>query len=620
MTSRLRLIHLTVVGKDRAPATIEFGEHLTVIHGASDTGKSHIFDLVRYAFGLAKAIEVPDEGKGYQYVHVGLRDADGATVTLIRDLVGGPIGLIERDLRELANEPTPEYLKPKHISKDPRSVSRYLLALTDLDEQFVRRNQYNETRMLEWRDVIRLATVDEETILAKRSPIEFGQFADRPVEAAIFRMFIQGHDDSGLIPIPKADELKRISANKLELLDQMISNLERELGEAPPPDQVRDQLAVVNNTLHNASTALDDIGSRRNQLVLARSANTNSRAELRERHDELTNLSARFDLLRAQYNSDNSRLEMLAQATDILSTGDEDCPFCGAGPEHQNWPSTDTDPTESANFTASIASEQSKIHALRTDLDQTIGAIQVERQEIEMNLRSLDAENASLTAGIRRLDDEIATSGGDLAPLLDTRSHLERLTDMHSRLADFYHLRATTADVEKPKTSTDVPIAIGDLQQFDEVATEILRQWSFPGSSVHYSIAERDLLVDQRVRRVRGKGVRSILHALFNVALADYCLRRGLRHPGFVVLDSPIVSYWQAGDPEPSGEDETVNTNVVDAFYAYLQNRFQGQAIILENKSPVSPLPEGSREYFFGGTAEGVDRSGFYPAPKTEVV
>ncbi|AKE01504.1 hypothetical protein XU06_31795 (plasmid) [Rhodococcus erythropolis] len=614
MISRLRLVHLTVVGNDRPPASVEFGEHLTVIHGASDTGKSHVFDLIRYSFGLAKEIEVPVEGKGYQYVHLGLHVAGVGTVTLIRDLAGGSIGLFDGDVRELPTEPAPEYLKAQHISKDPRSVSRYLLACIGLDEQLVRKNQYNETRMLEWRDVIRLATVDEETILARRSPVEFGQHADRPVEAAIFRLFIEGDDDAGLTPIPKPADLKKISANKLELIDQVIARLEEELADSAPPDQLRDQLARLTNSLRETSTAIDDVSSRRDGLVLQRSANTSMLAELRERHDELTSLNSRFGLLRAQYDSDLSRLEMLAQATDLFTVdGEGSCPFCGAEPDHQHWPDAPTDPTEAATFASAITSEQSKIFALRTGLDQTIGAVQAERQEIRTRSRSLTDENTRHTSEIRQLDAEIKTPGGDLAQLLEVRSRVEREIDAHSRLADFYILRATTAQVEKPKTSTEVPIVTSDLNQFNEVARQILQQWSFPGSTVSYSISERDLMVDQRVRRVRGKGVRSILHALFNVALAEYCLRRDYRHPGFVVLDSPIVSYRQAGDPEPSGEDETISTNVVDAFYAYLQNDFQGQSLILENKSPVSPLPAGSSEYFFGGAAKDAERSGFYP-------
>lgn len=508
MVSRLHLVHLTAVGKNVAPATIEFGDRLTVIHGASDTGKSHVFDLLGYAFGVAKAIELPDEAKGYQYVHLGVRTVKGNIVTLVRDFNGGRIGLVKEDLREPLTKPAPEYLAPKHVSKDPKSVSRYLLSLTDLDESVVRTNQHNETRPLQWRDVLRLTAVDEETILTKRSPIEFGQFPDRPVEAAIFRMFIEGRDDSGLTPIPKATELKKISANKLEILDQVIKDLEQELGASPPTDQLRDQLARLNESLIAASRAMDDISSQRDELVLRRAENTRARASFVERQDELGSLEARFGLLRAQYDSDLSRLEMLSQASDVLTVEEGgSCPFCGAEPAHQHWPEPPIATDEPATFDAAIASEKHKIMSLRTNLDETISSIRAERRENSVRASALSDENVQLTARIRLLDTEIKTPGGELSPLLETRSRLEREIDSHSRLADLLTLRATTVKVDTPKTSPEVPIVSGDLHQFDMVAQEILRQWSFSNNStVHYSTSERDLVVDQRHRRVRGKG------------------------------------------------------------------------------------------------------------------
>ena len=427
MTSRLRLVHLTVVGKDLAPATIEFGDRLTVIHGPSDTGKSHVFDLIRYMFGLAQTIDVPDEGKGYQYVHLGLAVNDRSTITLIRDLAGGKIGLVEGDVRELASEAASEYLQPKHISKDPNSVSRRLLSLIGLDEQRVRKNQNNETRMLEWRDVVRLAAVDEDEISAKRSPIESGQYASRSVEAAIFRLFIQGSYDSGLVPIPKAAELKKISATKVEVLDQLIANLEQELVDSPPVDQLREHLTRLNSSLAAASESLDDVSAARDELLVQRSKNINTMAELRKRHDELVSLRSRFGLLRAQYDSDVSRLDMLAQVTDILAEGEgEDCPFCGSRPEHQHWPELRDNETDTPTFAIAIASEQSKVLALRADLNQAIRDIQGEQREIEVRQNSLAAENNILTSEIRRLDTEIRDPGGNLALLLETRSQVEQ--------------------------------------------------------------------------------------------------------------------------------------------------------------------------------------------------
>ncbi|WP_263118397.1 hypothetical protein [Cellulomonas sp. RIT-PI-Y] len=615
MVDRLRLVHLTVVGAAVAPATIEFGDHLTVVHGASDTGKSHVFDLIHYVCGLAKAIELPPEGKGYQYVHLGVRTESGMAVTLVRDISGGSIGVVHGDLRQLTTDPIERTLEPRHVSANPDSVSRYLLSLVGMDELVVRKNQYNETRILQWRDVMHLTAVGEESILSKRSPIEFGQHSDRPVESAIFRLFIEGRDDSGLVAIPKEADLKQISANQLEVLDRLVTRLEDELKNAAPLDQLRDQLTRLNVTMRQAGQDVEELSATRDQLVDERSAVRERLVTFRARRDELADLHARFKLLNAQYDSDLSRLEMVAQAADVLARDDgADCPFCGAEPTHQHWPSVDFATTDEVTFSAAIESEMTKIEILRGDLRQAIDAIESERVSTEAEVAAGEDRTVELKREISRLDGAMRGPRAELAPLMDSRAHVERLIETHARLSDLLVFRASVARVERPKTSAEVPISSSDLRMFDGLAREVLRLWTFSEDSVvNYSTRDRDLVVDQRLRRTRGKGVRSILHALFNVVLAQYCLERNYRHPGFLILDSPIVTYRQPGEPEPGGEDETIGSNVVDAFYSYLQDGFSGQSIILENKSPLSPLPPGSQEYFFGGQTGESKRSGFYP-------
>src|SRR3546814_16286533 len=64
-----------------------------------------------------------------------------------------------------------------------------------------------------------------------------------------------------------------------------------------------------------------------------------------------------------------------------------------------------------------------------------------------------------------------------------------------------------------------------------------------------------DLIIDGKRRRNNGKGVRAIPHAAFKVALLTFCRSRGLPHPGFLVLDTPLITYRhpihsRAGAPE----------------------------------------------------------------------
>lgn len=615
MARRLAFLHVTALGTGVPEASVEFGDRLTVIHGASDTGKSHVFELLNYACGLSKAIELPPESKGYQYVSVGISVEGVGPLTLIRDFNGGNIQLFSGDIRGLPPGPPPQVLKPNHISKDPSSVSRFLMAQVDMDDLNVRKNQNNETRMLEWRDIAHLFSVGEEKILSKTSPIEFGQHTARPVEAAIFRLFIQGTDDSGLTPIPKDAELKKIAQNKIAILEDVITDLEERLGTAPAVTDLQKQLLRLNTSLRDISSAIETESNRRASLVQEKSRTSLALAATNERLNEVTNLIARFRLLEAQYESDLSRLDLVEQASHAFDVSPVDnCAFCGAAPAHQHWPQGNHESEEAEHLIPAVRSEKDKIRILLRDLRETLSAMSAQQGELNSKQTSLSINLGTLSSQILASDKALESPGATLSTMLETRSRVESQIQLHEQVSQLATLRGRVSVIDRVKTDAKVSINSGDLHRFDDVARRILTEWTFPNEgSVFFSMEDRDFFVDHRPRKSRGKGVRSILHALFNVALAEYCVQHNLKHPGVVVLDSPVVTYRQPDQPNGEGEDETITTNVVDAFYRYLQNSFNGQSIIFENRSPVSPLPAGSREYFFGGPSHGSDRKGFYP-------
>jgi len=67
----------------------------------------------------------------------------------------------------------------------------------------------------------------------------------------------------------------------------------------------------------------------------------------------------------------------------------------------------------------------------------------------------------------------------------------------------------------------------------------------------------------------------------------EYCKEKSLPHPGFVVLDSPLLSYW-----EPEGKDDSlVGMDLKDRFYEYLVTEHSDcQVIIIENEHPPDKL------------------------------
>jgi hypothetical protein len=125
------------------------------------------------------------------------------------------------------------------------------------------------------------------------------------------------------------------------------------------------------------------------------------------------------------------------------------------------------------------------------------------------------------------------------------------------------------------------------------------------------------LQIDGKNRRDNGKGVRAITHAAFKVALLMFCRERELPHPGFLVLDTPMLTYRDPlrSKEGPLGADEQAirNTSLKEFFFEHLSKISNlGQFIVVENVD----MPEGIErlahlEVFTGVSATG--RAGLFP-------
>jgi hypothetical protein len=102
------------------------------------------------------------------------------------------------------------------------------------------------------------------------------------------------------------------------------------------------------------------------------------------------------------------------------------------------------------------------------------------------------------------------------------------------------------------------------------------------------------------------------LHAAFTIGLAQFCFERDLPHPGFVVLDSPLVTYRPPDLGEPSDAADILDVSVAARFYADIQASFGGQILIMENMDPPDGLDEASVDIAFTKTTA-FGRYGFFP-------
>jgi hypothetical protein len=137
---------------------------------------------------------------------------------------------------------------------------------------------------------------------------------------------------------------------------------------------------------------------------------------------------------------------------------------------------------------------------------------------------------------------------------------------------------------ERPKL--EVPGSA--VYEFTQTVSNVLSEWQFPGNRhVAFDEATFDLRIDGKLRRDNGKGVRAITHAAFKVGLLLFCRERQLPHPGFLFLDTPLLTYRDPLSKHgPLSEDEEPlrNTSLKDFFFEHLsENSKKAQFVIIEN-------------------------------------
>ena len=137
-----------------------------------------------------------------------------------------------------------------------------------------------------------------------------------------------------------------------------------------------------------------------------------------------------------------------------------------------------------------------------------------------------------------------------------------------------------------------------------------MHDWHFPNANrVFFDESKRDFQIAGKNRGSTGKGLRAITHAAVKIALMEFSRERNLPHPGFVVLDSPLLAYWK-----PEGADDDLRgTDLKEMFYRYLLGlRKDNQVIIVENEHPPDFVSGEGNVIVFTKNPRG-GRYGFFP-------
>jgi hypothetical protein len=541
---RCSLQRLAIYNGNLPAASIDFDPDATIIYGASDTGKSYIASALDFLLGAREIKDIP-EASGYTHAALEMVFGEARAVTLVRPLGGGPIALYEGiEGGGRPSRPADAVLAPAQTANNASNLSRFMLDALAMDGRVLTSTAKQKTRALSFRDVARLCIVDETEMQSQTPPALTGQYVTGTVEKSTLELLLNGGESREVALLPDAPIMERqVSRAKAELLEQLIQETSNELLDQPDLESLERQLAALNQALAQDSYDIEGALTRRDDFVALRQSLSARLNASEVRLGELAELHGRFSLLHEQYSSDLQRLEAVSEAGTLLGYFDRGvCVFCGAALEHQDEPETHV-AEERTDLAVAVAAETSKTRALRSDLEVTLNDIREEEALLRERMRSDAKQQALLDEEVARLDNQLQPLGSNLREVVGTKVAVERAIALHAQRERYEALLADVALASPSGTRSKAAPATGVLADLARTIQSLLDDWGVPDLEPTFiDPRSYDLVVGGQPRSARGKGVRSILHAAFNLGLATHCLERELPHPGFVVLDSPLIS------------------------------------------------------------------------------
>lgn len=612
----LVLRHLCFTGPGVRPASLDFSPGLNVLYGASETGKSFVLEAVDFMLGGRGPLRDIPERVGYDTVLLGVETTIGEGFTLVRSTAGGQFRLYEGLHKSTPTDISAAVLSAQHSGTTEDNLSSVLLSKIGLRGRRVRKNAAGITRSLSFRDLCRLCLVPEDEMQKVASPLESGLAVGKTAEYAVFKLLLTGVDDRSLVPAVASTAATQSRSAKVALLDELLVSLRERLEDEEGLEELSEQLAELENGIARAEEAVRSVEGQHEGLVMQWSGMRRKLQSGTDRRAQIRELLARFALLQSHYQSDLQRLEGVREAGALVGAlSPQPCPLCGAEPDCQH-----RDGECDGNLEAVVAAadaETAKIRRLLGELEETVAQLRLEAASFDRVLPKIREDYEALETQVNGLGAAVSKEHASFSTLVDRRASLRASLALWEQVVE---LRDRRTELEQSSGGPEVPsvddtdLSTATADQFALQVEQILKSWDFPNAErVHFDRADRDLIIGGKKRGSRGKGLRSITHAAFTMGLLEFCRTQDRSHPGFAILDSPLLAYR-----EPEGEeDDLTGTNVQERFYDELSRLSDRQVIVIENYDPPAHIRGRPASTFFSKNPH-TGRYGFFPMSASE--
>ena len=485
-------------------------------------------------------------------------------------------------------------------ARSANSISSYLMQILNYqDKKVLSKSKTKTTKQVTLRTLTNFIIVDETNIISEKSPVFIDNY-DNTYKKSLFKFLLTGIDDGEIEQVEDPQIVKAKLFAKIEVYTNLTNKAAEEL-EKLGNDFDSEELDKRINSLENQyahNTVL------LNQKITERTALINKQDEVKDALIESNRLLNRYKLLTDYYESDTERLDFLEEGSFYLNQlHNFPCPIC----KNEQIPETE----DFKNVINACKEEFKKINEKILDLRETISKEEFKINDKQMNLTEINVKISDLT---KEIDEELNPYASVLKKRINDILVLQKKVELKSKLRSDIELysqnrKKCQSFLDNYKTSNySNPISNQFYADFAKEVSTILTDWKYKENcKVIFDDQKFDIEIDGQPRGHQGKGHRALTRSAFVLGLQNYMYNKDFAYPGFVILDSPLLSLKEA---------DIENTNVSDTVQNAFWESVSGisnckQIIIFENKEPNESIKAKSHFIKFTGLKNN-GRIGFY--------
>lgn len=603
--------HLLLKGIGKSDAELILQKGLNVISGASNTGKTFIFECLDFIFGAQEQPKKIAESEGYTELLLEIQTYEDKTITFKRNLTDSKMFYYDCSIKNI-NGKAPIEIKNKHDKNDDKNISTMLLEICDAKYKNVLKNKKGHTESFSYRDFAHLTMISEKEIISSNSPIYFyGSYYNRTRSKSVFKTIMTGIDDSLFKDVKENDKSKVKIEGQIELVDNLILDIRKEIQQLESKIK---NYALDYNLLNKTIVELKEKVSEKKEIV---NQLEKKRKDLWQQYNKLENekmlieeLKKRFILLKKNYNSDIERLEFIDESEYYLNQLiDIKCPICNS-----SWESNELNLSKE-ELNLAIEAERKKIQLQLSDLLSTIQDVdfKIANKDIEMSDMSLklDETNDIINSELKPIISQYLTELDDLLVMRDYYKKKEYNLERLKKFEEKKKILISSMNTESIENAVIQEISESIYGIFCDIVKDMLQGWKFEDDvKIEFDHKNMDLLVNDKTKKSFGKGYSALINSAFVLAIMQYAVKYNLPHPKVVVLDSPLTTY--KGKDNQNENADGVKDIVKQSFYKYLSLCKDMQIIVLDNIDPSEDVQNNINYYHFTGNTS-LGRNGFIP-------